>query len=260
MALGGILAGGAAQAEEQPFRPFVFTVTTTQVPGSERWSVHYDAGYAERTATPFGYGGVEQRVGVQGALGSGFTVLGQLGLGLDTGNGQSTSIMQEAEILKDLLGPSRGLQLATGLGVRREWQGTTALLGRVSLGHVFAGSSLFGNLRFERPLAEGRDGVDLITSIGWLFRVGSALHLGLETIGEDFEGFWEAEEAEGGAKLFVGPSAHLTSANRRLYASLCGGPIFYATRSGRTSGAPRPLGGSGSGNGYTLRLSVGYGF
>jgi hypothetical protein len=248
-----IAVGGPAQAQ---VRPFVFTVTTTTPSETERWTVQYDAGYAERTAAPFGYDGLEQRVGIQGSLGAGFTVLGQLGLGM-AGQG-ATHSTQEAEVLKDVLGATRGVQLASGLGVRREWEGTTVLLGRVALGHRFTRSSVFGNVRFEKPFAKGRDGLDLITSVGWLHRAGGSVHVGVEAIGEDLEGFWDPEEGEGGAKLFAGPSIHLAPASRRFYASLCGGPILYATHSDRTSAALRPLGASG--NGYTLRLSVGFAF
>lgn len=253
--LGSPLVAVTAHAQAPPVRSFVFTVTPSG-PTTARFTVHYDAGYAERTAAPFGYDGVEQRAGFQGALGSGFTVLGQVGWGVT--DGQTTRSTQEAEVLKSVLGPTRGLQLAAGLGLRREWEGATAVLGRVAVGHTFVRSSLFGNLRFERPLADGRDSVDFLTSIGWHYRLGPAVHLGVETIGEDLEGFWEEEEAEGGAKLFVGPSLLLAPSHRRFSASLCGGPILYATRNGRTSTAPRPLGATG--NGYTVRLSLAYAF
>lgn len=253
---GAALVGTRAEAQVPPARSFIFTVTPTDAAGSERWAVHYDAGYAERTATPFGYGGVEQRVGFQGALGSGFTVLGQVGWGVT--DGQTTRSTQEAEVLKSVFGLSRSLQIAAGFGLRREWEGATAVLGRVAVGRAFPRSSLFGNLRFERPLAEGRDSIDFITSLGWHYRLAPAIHLGVETIGEDLEGFWEEDEAEGGAKLFVGPSLLFAPAQRRFSASLCGGPILYATRNRRTSSAPRPLGATG--NGYTVRLSLAYSF
>ena len=126
------------------------------------------------------------------------------------------------------------------------------------MGHTFPASSLFGNLRFEKPLETRRDALDLVTTAGWLHRIGPALHLGVEAIGEDLEGFWDPQEAEGGAKLFVGPSLHLAPVGRRFYASVCGGPILYATHTPFTSGAPRPL--AASGNGYTVRVSLGYAF
>ena len=248
----------AASAQAQG-RPFVFTVTTAPPSSTERWTAHYDVGYADRAATPFGYNGLEQRARIQGFLGSGFTVLGEVAVGIDgarTVNGASTT--QQMEILKDVTRANQVVHVAGGVGVRREWQGTTVLLGRASIGHRFARSSLFGNLRLEKPLAGGRDGLDLITSVGWLHHVAGSVHMGIETIGEDLEGFWEPEEAEGGAKLFVGPTVQIAPSRSPIYASLCGGPIVYATRSGRASGAARPL--AATDNGYTLRFTVGYRF
>lgn len=236
-------------------RPFVFTVTTQAPSASERWSVQYEVGYAERTAVPLGYDGLEQRSRIQGALGRGFTVLGQVGLGTGDGPPRST---QEIEVLKDVVPPGGLLPLALGVGARREWDGGTVLTARAAAGHAFGDSSLFGNLRVEKPLAEGRDAVDLVTSLGWRHRVGSGIHAGVEAVGEDLEGFWDAEEAEGGAKVFIGPSLHYAPPGRRIEALLCGGPIVYGTRSGRSSPADRPLGATG--NGYTVRLTMGYRF
>ena len=249
------LTAGSAMAQT---RPFVFTITTLPESSERRWNVHYEAGYGERTAEPFGFDGVAQRVGIQGTLGGGFTLLGHAGLGLGSGAHSSTSTSQEIELLKDLRPASRGVGIAMGLGVRREWEGATVLLGRVSAGQAFAGSSLFGNLLFERPLEQGRDGIDLITTLGWLRRVGPVLQVGVEAVGEDLEGLWEKEEAEGGAKVFVGPSLHVAPPHSSWSASLSGGPIFYATRTGRSSPAARPL--EATGNGYTVRLMVGYSF
>ena len=114
---------------------------------------------------------------------------------------------------------------------------------------------LFGNALLEKPFETGRDAVDLITTLGWLQSVGHGFRLGVEAVGEDLEGFWEAEEAEGGAKLYAGPALHWTTPAGRLWVSAGGGPIVYATRSPRSSPAPRPL--DATGNGFTMRVSVG---
>jgi hypothetical protein len=115
---------------------------------------------------------------------------------------------------------------------------------------VVAVATVFGVLAAAAPArAQARP---------FLFTVTTAPPSGVEAFGEDLEGFWDGEEAEGGAKLFVGPSVHVAPAGRRIYGSVCGGPILYATHSDRMSGAPRPLGATG--NGYTLRLTVGYRF
>jgi hypothetical protein len=250
--LGLLALAGSVEAQG---RPFVFTVTSQTPSASERWSVQYEVGYADRTAAPFGYDGLEQRSRIQGSLGRGFTLLGQIGLGVGE---DATNSTQEIEVLKDLLAAGRPVALAAGLGARREWDGGTVLTGRAVVGHAFERSALFGNVRLEKPLAEGRDALDLITSLGWLHRIGPGLHAGVEALGEDLEGFWDAEEAEGGAKLFIGPSIHFAPSRKRVFASLCGGPIVYATRNDRSSPAARPLGASG--NGYSLRLAMGYRF
>jgi len=144
-----------------------------------------------------------------------------------------------------------------GVGLRREWQGATVILGRITAGHSFARSSLFGNMLLERALQPGRDRLDVLTTLGWRRRLGPA-HVGIEAVGEDLEGLWEAEEAEGGAKIFLGPSIQLAPSGHAWSASLCGGPILYATRTDRTSPAARPL--EATGNGFTVRAAVAYSF
>jgi hypothetical protein len=255
--LASVLLAGSAEAQD---RPFVFTVTTSaQGSGpshdSRAWTAYYDSGYGERSGEPIGYDGIEQRLGVQGRLGAGFTLLGHVGLGIGDVATRST---QHAEVLKDVLGTASRVRLAIGVGARREWEGTNAALARVCLGWSSDSTLLFGNALVEKPFAADRDAVDLITTLGWLQGVGRGLRLGVEAVGEDLEGLWEAEEAEGGAKLYAGPALHWTAPSGRLWLSASGGPIVYATRSTRTSPAPRPLGADG--NGYTLRASVGYTF
>jgi hypothetical protein len=248
-----------ASAEAQ-VRPFVFTVTPgpsgpASLPDSPRWTAYYDSGYGERTSEPFGYDGVEQRFGVQGRLASGFTLLGHVGLGIGEA---ATRSSQQAEVLKDVLGATSRVRLSVGVGARREWEGTNAALARVCLGWSGKNTVLFGNALLEKPFASGRDPVDLITTLGWLQSVGHGLRLGVEAVGEDLEGFWDAEEAEGGARLYAGPALHWTAPAGRLWLSASGGPIVHATRSSRSSPAPRPLGATA--NGFTIRASVGYTF
>jgi hypothetical protein len=248
-----MLAAAARPAAAQG--PFMFTVTTEPLASDLRWTARYEAGYGQRSPAPFGIDGVDSVLSIQGALGRGFTLRGQAGVGVE--GGWSTRTTQEIELLKDLRPATRGLGVAMGLGLRREGQGATVLLGRVSAGHSFARSSLFGNLRFERALEPGRDRVDVLTTLGWRRRFGP-VHVGVEAVGEDLEGFWDREEAEGGAKLFAGPSLHLAPRGRAWSASLCGGPILYATRTGRVSAAVRPL--EATGNGFTVRAAVAYSF
>jgi hypothetical protein len=86
-----------------------------------------------------------------------------------------------------------------------------------------------------------------------------ALHVGVEMIGEDLEGFWEAEEAEGGARILLGPSIRPAPPSARWQLSVAGGPVLHATRSAGTSVATRSLPSSGGRNGFAVRASWSYG-
>jgi hypothetical protein len=170
-----LLAAAARPAAAQG--PFMFTVTTEPPASESRWTARYEAGYGQRSAAPFGIDGMDSVLSIQGPLGRGFTLRGQAGLGIE--GERSARTTQEVELLKDVRPATRGLGVAMGLGLRREWQGTTVILGRVSAGHSFARSSLFGNLRFERALEPGRDRLDVLTTLGWRRLVRAAAQGGV---------------------------------------------------------------------------------
>jgi hypothetical protein len=95
-----------------------------------------------------------------------------------------------------------------------EASGVNVLLMRVVAGRSTESSHVFGNALFQKPLSSERDAVDVITSVGWARKITRAVSLGVEAIGEDFEGFWDSEEAEGGARLLAGPSLHISPGQR----------------------------------------------
>ena len=116
-----------------------------------------------------------------------------------------------------------------------------------------------GNLRFEKAFDKSRDKLDFISSFGYQHRVSSVLYLGFEALGQDLEGFWEKDEAEGGAKVMIGPSINLEPNHSKLSFSISGGPVFYATHSQVIpSEAIREIGSVASGNGYTIRALVNF--
>jgi hypothetical protein len=245
-----LAVGASAQS-----RPFVFTTTTTAgEPDDKNWAVYYDTAYADHASAPIGSDGFAQGLGGQGRLGKGLTLTAHVAV---VSGEVATQSNQEVEVLKDLLDSSSHVRLAIGVGAAREWEGTTTALARLCLGWSSRRTLLFGNLRLEKPFATGRDSVDVITTIGWLQTIRPGLRLGAEAVGEDLEGFWEAE-AEGGAKIFVGPALHWSTRSGRVWLSSEGGPILYATRSPLVSPAPRELGATR--NGLTVRASVGYTF
>ena len=100
-----------------------------------------------------------------------------------------------------------GTSLDVGLGLTRDYRGD--LIPRLRLvasraeGRVAWSAS--GN--FEVPVGnEERDELDVMIALGASVRAGRLLVVGVEAAGEDLEGLVDDEEAEGGAKLLIGPS------------------------------------------------------
>jgi hypothetical protein len=159
-----------------------------------------------------------------------------------------------------LRSPARQGSVAVGVGMRHEVGGVNVLLGRIAAGRRFTDAwRLDGNAVFEKPFSAERDAVDLITTLGVARRVTSTVHVGIEMIGEDLEGFWEADEAEGGARLLVGPSIRIAPAAEHWQASVAGGPVVHATRSVVRSDATRSLPVANR-DGYAVRAAVTYTF
>jgi hypothetical protein len=246
-----ILGPGALQASAQD-RPFVFSLTTARAVVKPSVRLDYDVGVGERTFTADSASGPEQRVGVQASIGR-WTLVGRFGL-RSSGGAYATS--QQGEVLFSVLGSATsGHSLAIGGGMLHEAGGTDVLLARITGGHETPSWRLHGNVLLQKPRAEGRDAVDLITSVGWATKLTPAVSLGVEGIGEDLEGFWEEDEAEGGARLLVGPSLHVAPPGRRWQLSLAGGPMFHPANSDRESGALRDLPATTSKTGYAVKMS-----
>jgi hypothetical protein len=256
----GLAATSAAaqnQSSRVPDRQFLFSVST--VP-SDDWhaTVNLDSGFGARAFDVTDSDRPEHRFGIQVALGHRFTFLGRIGVSSDERDVRSS---QQGELLFGLVeSPERQGSVAVGLGMRHESMGTNVLLGRIAAGRSFSLWRLDGNALFEKPFSTERDAVDLITSFGLSRQLLSFLRAGVEVIGEDLEGFWEADEAEGGARVLVGPSIHLAPPTARWQVGVAGGPMLHATRSGRSSDAARGLPSSTTDRGYALRISMSYGF
>jgi len=244
-------------AMAQP-QPFLFTINTLN-PTARSWSLNYNGGYGERTVTPLGYDGIDQNIGVKGYLGAKFTFLASMGIGF--GNNGDIKSLQQVEALRDFIGgnlPS-GFRLGAGLGFRREFNNDKVALSRVTAAYESINWRLGANVRFEKAFDKDRDGLDIISSIGVHRQISGSLFGGIEAIGQDLEGFWETDEAEGGARLLVGPSLNFAPATSRFSFTLCGGPIIYAARSTPAFNefAVRELPTS---NGFTMKFNVGFKF
>lgn len=244
-----------ARAQE---RPFQFTVTApTATESQPTATVEYGVGVGRHDFVSGVERGVEQQVNLQADLTHGLRFVGGFAVALDEEpNGTGSSAY--AELLVNVLHAQGGrFNLAVGGGILHEYTGTDVLRGRVAVGHDFAMSRLHANLLFEKPLGTSpvpRDSLDLITSVGWLVQASRSLHVGVEAIGEDLEGFWDPEEAEGGARLLIGPSLYVQPPGRHWRVGVSGGPVIRATRSDLQSGAPRDL----PQGGFAIRTSLGY--
>jgi hypothetical protein len=238
-------------------RPFLFSISTPH-DESRQASVFVDTGFGERSFDLVQGDEPEHRVGLQASLGRRLTLVARVGLS-DSRAGVQAS--QQGELLYGVLsGRARRASLAIGLGMRHEAHGVDVLLGRVAAGRSMGSWRLDGNALLEKPYATGRDAVDLITTFGVARRVTAAIYLGLELIGEDLEGFWENDEAEGGARVLVGPSIRLAPSAARWQVSVAGGPVVHATRSPLPSDALRGLPDAGGRDGFAVRCGVTYGF
>jgi hypothetical protein len=247
----------AAPAAAQD-RPFVFSVTTAPDASRQPVLFSYDVGVGESAFRSNDTGnGPEQRFVAQASFGR-WTLLGHAGLSTISG---STRGWQQGELLYSVLQQqSAGLNLAVGGGILHEAGGVNVLVARAAVGRNFDAWRLHGNLVLQAPLSGNRDEVDMMTSLGWSRRVTRSVALGVEAIGEDLEGFWESEEAEGGARLLVGPSLHVAPPGRHWQLSVAGGPTFHPSDTGRASAALRDLPWGRDTMGYAVRTAFTYGF
>jgi hypothetical protein len=255
-----VLSAGSAFAQTEqrlPDRQFLFSVST--VPTEVRHAtVNVDSGFGARAFDVTDSDRPEHRVGVQVALGHRLTFLGRVGLSNDDRDVRSS---QQGELMFGVLeSPRQQGSVALGLGMRHESGGTNVLLGRLAAGRSLSNWRVDGNALFEKPFSTERDAVDLITSFGVSRHVLPFLRAGVELIGEDLEGFWEEDEAEGGARILIGPSIHIAPPNQRWQVGVAGGPMLHATRSSRSSGADRGLPASTTDRSYAVRISMSYGF
>jgi hypothetical protein len=208
--------------------PLVFTVAAPE-PASAALTVSASPIVEERGLALWGGASSDFGVGVD-VVGRGWTVrsiasMTRLPVGSD-----SRPTFQQVELLRPVLATA-SMSVAVGGGIRQEWDGTHVLIGRAVAGANVAGGRLQGSFVLERSESSPirRDAADVVTSVGWSRRIGDRLGVGVEGVGQDLEGFWNPSEAEGGAKLLVGPSVHLRSKSGRWTATATGGPVLRSS-------------------------------
>jgi len=141
-------------------------------------------------------------------------------------DGHVRPTFQQIDIVRPVLSTG-SIAVAGGGGIRQEWDGTRVFIGRLLAGSNVGRGRLQGSLVMERAVGSlvRHDAADIVTSLGWSRGLGRRISIGAEGIGQDLEGFWDPAEADGGAKLLVGPSLHAASTNGGWMANLVAGPV-----------------------------------
>ncbi len=210
-------------------QPFLFSLTTL-TPEDMKWSMDYSGSYGERVQRPMGFDGVSQQLSVKGYLGKRYTLHANVAVGIAEDNKASSA--QQAEVIRNFLGGNKymGFRIGGGLGARRDFSSDFSVLGRITSEYMVSRWTLGGNALLEKVLAGHHDAIDVLLSMGCHYRFTGNFYGGVEAIGEDLEGFWDKHEAEGGAKLMVGPSLNLMPSESKFSFSVSGGPVILATK------------------------------
>jgi hypothetical protein len=219
-------------------RPFLYSVSIPQ-PEDRGFVLHFDAGWGSGSLGSPESSFIDRRVGVVWRANSKWTILANAGFGENSHS--KTAFSGQAELFYGLKNSSsHGFSMSLGGGMRWEKED-----GAVALLHAISGWRsnrwLFeSNMIFEKANSPDRDPADLIVSLGWLYHISPSISLGVEAVGQDLEGFWESQEAEGGARILSGPAMHLNL--REWEVGIAGGYVFRPTNSIRTSTADRAFG------------------
>lgn len=166
-------------------------------------SVAVETGYGTRETRNFAHPGLEQGVSV--ALHPAKNLAVELFAGrLSERDAQQVS----AEVRYRAAEASRlGAAIDLGLGITRDYRGDTIPRLRVAASREEGRSAWSASGNFEIPVGNPeRDELDVMLALGASYRAAQRLRLGAELAGEDLEGLFDDEEAEGGAKLLAGPS------------------------------------------------------
>jgi hypothetical protein len=91
----------------------------------------------------------------------------------------------------------------------REFEGSLGASARAVASYDIQRLRIAANLHLERVFASDRDAVDVLVMAGASYKMLKILRVGVEYVGQDLEGAFEDDEAEGGAHHYVGPNLAL---------------------------------------------------
>jgi hypothetical protein len=123
-------------------------------------------------------------------------------------------------------GFSPSTHLVLSGGYLRELNGGDGAWARVGFAQDIARLRLGATVHGEHVFAAGRDAVDVLVMAGASYNVAGPLRAGLEYVAQDLEETF-GDEAEGGARQFLGPQMALELFDKRL--SIAAGPAMGLT-------------------------------
>ena len=253
MFLGWALAAAPAAAEE-PFlaarNVYLYDHAGQGQAGAAM--VELETAVGTREARPFGEDGV--MTGVRGRFGLHDRVTLEAFAGSVLDEAAAGSVDVYVGVLDDA---AAGVDLTLGAGHFYDFQHVHTPRLHASLGKRFGAFHLALPVDLALPVTTAgdpaRDAIDVSVGLVGSWGPSSAVRIGLEMLAEDLEGFWEAEEAEGGAKGVVGPTFWVAPGGGwRLKLNAAG--VIPASRNTPGPGVPD------ASPGFLGRLNLGYVF
>lgn len=187
--------------------------------------------FASNLAAP----GTMAELGVEAGLGGGFALAATV-VGSDAfasaGNGSAGGVAGLRYAPQLTL---EGLRVAFTASYLRELTGAQGLFGRATATYDLGAWRFGGTGVLEKVFARGRDEADVMMVVGVQRELLPSLRVGVEYVGQDLEGLVDEEEAEGGARHFMGATVSYAFLDERL--AVIAGPSL-----GLSSGSPDVLG------------------
>jgi len=248
------LLAAPSQAQTRPFVYSVLPAPSTMAANR----LYADMAYGRDLFQGLGPESFEQRVGLVVRLPSVLSFLAEAGWAPHDNATRSDATVR-GELIARLPMFGRAI-VALGAGGMQDYSRTAVATGRLILGYAWPHTVAAANLRLEHPFGNGahedrRDPVDVIMTLGLSHVATGALRLGLESVAEDLEALVASDEAEGGARVMLGPSLALAPPGTRWGLVVVAGPVVRLTNSpvsGTMSGARRDL----PNTGYVIRTSL----
>ena len=245
-------------------------------------SFESETAYGNRETRLLGEDAIEQamRLRIAGADWLSFEGWGGIAMrtGADTGEDGNNYAVAGDVFARVLNQEAHYLNLSLGLGYLYDYGETSIPRARLTLARrwgrfdlsfaTLAEMPLSGEEEEEEAEAEGEaeeeeeeeeaayDEVDLMFTLAASYAVADWARLGVESVLEDTEGFWEEEEAEGGAKLLLGPTASFAVA-QNFYVRANTAAVIPVTTNQQTR---VPGGTTQNDTGFLGRVALGYTF